>query len=73
MSRVQEDGGLNLMKHDLGISHLGHRNRILEALEQMWRGEPKENDLQDWRQGRLNLPSDHQSVPQSIYGAAHCW
>jgi hypothetical protein len=70
---AQEDGGLNLMKHDLGIAHLGHRNRILDALEQMWRGEPKENDLADWRQGRLNLPPEHQSVPQSIYGASHCW
>ena len=39
----------------------------------MWRGEPNDNDLADWRQGRLNLPPDHQSVPQSIYGAAHCW
>lgn len=61
------------MKQDLGISHLGHRNRILEALEAMWRGEPKEHDLADWRQGRLNLPPDHQSVPQNIYGATHCW
>ncbi len=71
--RQQDDGGLMIMKRDLDIAHLGHRNRILEALEKLWKGEPAEGDLTDWRQARCDLASEHQSCPNNLYGAAHCW